>query len=188
MNTARKPIRVLFVCMGNICRSPASEIIFRKLVADAGHADTIEADSAGTIGNHQGEPPDARMAATLRASGYPVTGCARQIQAADLADFDLIVTMDDDNMAALRALDSDGQYRTKIRPLVNFCRIHYAAYVPDPYYGDQQRFEQIIGLIEDGCAGILAELTTPRKPVPEPAPPPARRKSQKPRLNVNQRK
>jgi protein-tyrosine phosphatase len=158
MNTARKPFRVLFVCMGNICRSPAGEIIFRQLVADAGRSDAIEIDSAGTLGYHQGDPPDARMAATLRAHGYSVTGRARQIRAADLADFDLIVTMDEDNLDAVRTLDRTGQFRAKIRPLVGFCQTHDAPRVPDPYYGGQQGFERVIELLEDGCAGILREI------------------------------
>ena len=158
MNAARKPFRVLFVCMGNICRSPAGEIIFRKLVAEAGRSAEIEIDSAGTLGYHQGEPPDARMAATLHAHGYAVAGTARQLKAADLAAFDLIVTMDEDNLATVRNLDRDGQNRAKIRPLIEFCRKHRTPRVPDPYYGGQQGFELVVKLLEDGCAGILEEI------------------------------
>jgi protein-tyrosine phosphatase len=158
MNATRKPFRVLFVCMGNICRSPASEIIFRQLVADAGRGEEIEIDSAGTLGFHQGDPPDARMAATLRDHGYTVAGRARQIRAADLAAFDLIVTMDEDNLAAVRSLDREGRFHAKIRPLVEFCREHRTARVPDPYYGGQQGFELVVKLLEDGCAGILDEI------------------------------
>ena len=158
MNAARKPFRVLFVCMGNICRSPAAEIIFRQLVTAAGRDAEIEIDSAGTLGYHQGDPPDARMAETLREHGYTVTGRARQITVADLAAFDLIVTMDEDNLTEVRALDRDGRFRAKIRPLVEFCREHQSPRVPDPYYGGQQGFERVIELLEDGCAGILADL------------------------------
>lgn len=158
MNAARKPFRVLFVCMGNICRSPAGEIIFRKLVADAGRSADFEIDSAGTLGYHEGNPPDARMAATLRDRGYTVAGRARQIRTADLANFDLIVTMDEDNLTAVRALDADRRFHAKIRPAVDFCRVHQSPRVPDPYYGGQQGFERVIELLEDGCAGILEEI------------------------------
>ena len=98
------------------------------------------------------------MAATLRSHGYPVAGRARQIVAADLANFDLVVTMDEDNLAAVRRLDREGKFRAKIRPLVDFCREHHAPRVPDPYYGGQQGFELVVTLLEDGCAGILAEI------------------------------
>ena len=155
MNADRKPIRVLFVCMGNICRSPAGEIIFRKLVADAGRTADFEIDSAGTLDFHEGCPPDSRMSATLRSHGYPITGRARQIKAADLASFDLIVTMDEDNLTAVRKLDREGRFHAKIRPLVEFCTAHDAPRVPDPYYGGQHGFKQVVELLEDGCAGIL---------------------------------
>jgi len=151
----RKPFRVLFVCMGNICRSPAAEIIFRKQVAEAGRSEEFEIDSAGTLGEHQGEPPDSRMAAALERHGYTVTGRARKIKADDLAHFDLIVTMDEDNLATARAMDPAGRHHDKIRPLVGYCSMHRAERVPDPYYGGQRGFEQVIGLLEDGCAGIL---------------------------------
>ncbi|MEI7908881.1 MAG: low molecular weight protein-tyrosine-phosphatase [Verrucomicrobiota bacterium] len=161
MNSApsRQSFRVLFVCMGNICRSPAAEIIFRKLVADSGRSDSIEIDSAGTLGYHHGNPPDARMAATLERNGYTVAGRARQITSADLTYFDLVVTMDDDNLANVRALDSAGRWRAKIRPLVEYCSEHQARCVPDPYYGGQRGFDDVIELLEDGCAGILREIS-----------------------------
>lgn len=156
--TARKPYRVLFVCMGNICRSPAGEIIFRKLVADAGRSAEIEIDSAGTHGYHQGAPPDPRMAETLQRKGYTVAGRARKIQADDLQEFDLIVTMDEDNLATVRSLDRAGRLHRKIRPLVEFCSAPGEPDVPDPYYGGQRGFDHVIALLEDGCAGILREI------------------------------
>jgi len=154
----RTPFRVLFVCMGNICRSPAGEIIFRHLVAAAGRSADIEIDSAGTLGYHQGSPPDPRMAESLERSGYRVAGHARKIQAADLTRFDLIVTMDEDNLAAVRALDPSGRCHGKIRPLVEFCSEHHDTHVPDPYYGGQRGFDHVIALLEDGCAGILRTI------------------------------
>ena len=147
--------RVLFVCLGNICRSPAAEIIFRKLVADAGREADFEIDSAGTIGHHRGGPPDSRMAGSLERQGYEVAGCARQILPMDLEHFDLIVTMDESNLSDVRSLDPSGKLHPKIRELVGFCNDHDDLRVPDPYYGGQRGFDHVIRLLEDGCAGIL---------------------------------
>lgn len=155
MADSETPFRVLFVCMGNICRSPAAEIIFRKLVADAGLEHAFEIDSAGTIGYHAGKPPDARMARTLAGRGYTVAGCARQVRPADLEDFDLIVTMDDENLENVRALDRSGRFHEKIRPLTSFCTRSRDRHVPDPYYGGQAGFDHVIELLEDGCAGVI---------------------------------
>ena len=156
--TTRKPFRILFVCAGNICRSPAAEIIFRKLTADAGRDAEFEIDSAGTHGFHQGEPPDQRMAATLERNGYTVTGRARRIQPADLAYFDLIVTMDEDNLSSVRDLDPARRYRDKIRPLVSFCREHESPRVPDPYYGGKSDFEKVLDQIEAAMPGLLEHV------------------------------
>jgi protein-tyrosine phosphatase len=158
MSTPKPPSRVLFVCLGNICRSPAAEIIFRKHATDAGRAAEFEIDSAGTIGHHQGSPPDSRMGEALRQKGYRVEGSARQIQAVDLENFDLIVTMDETNLADVLKLDSSAKSHPKIRPFMSFCRHHDDLRVPDPYYGGQRGFDHVIRLLEDGCEGILAEL------------------------------
>ncbi len=158
MPAHRKPFRVLFICMGNICRSPAAEIVFRKLVADAGLADAIEIDSAGTIGYHAGKGPDPRMADTLRGRGYPISGRSRQVAAADLRDFDLILAADRENLADLQRLDPAGRQRDKIRLLVDYCVDQEADHVPDPYYGGQRGFEEVADLVEDACAGLLDHL------------------------------
>ena len=157
----QRPYRVLFVCLGNICRSPAAEIIFRKQVTDGGRAKDFEIDSAGTIGHHQGSPPDSRMSAALERQGFTVRGRARQIKTADLENFDLIVTMDETNFSDVQRLDKTGKLHLKIRPLVSFCRHHDDLRVPDPYYGGQRGFDHVIALLEDGCAGILESLRTP---------------------------
>ena len=159
MSSPFKPQRVLFVCLGNICRSPAAEIIFRKMTDDAGRSAEFEIDSAGTIGHHEGGAPDSRMCAALIKKGYPINGHARQIEAQDLEKFDLIVTMDEANLADVQSLDWEGRFQSKIRPFVSFCRSHSDLRVPDPYYGGQRGFEHVIRLLEDGCAGILAELS-----------------------------
>lgn len=151
--------QVLFVCLGNICRSPAAEIIFRQQAADAGRLDEFRIDSAGTIGHHQGSPPDSRMSEALIRQGFTVTGRARRIEPGDLDAFDLIVTMDESNLADVRSLDPSGGSHAKIRPFVSFCRRHDDLRVPDPYYGGQRGFDHVIELLKDGCEGILAEIT-----------------------------
>ncbi len=154
-DSPQRPYRILFVCMGNICRSPAAEIIFTRLCEDAGRRDEFIIDSAGTISHHQGSPPDSRMAASLIKRGYRIHGTARQIQADDLAYNDLIVTMDESNLTDVRRLDDSGLHLEKIRPLVSFCSIHDDKRVPDPYYGGQRGFDHVASLLEDGCRGIL---------------------------------
>ena len=158
MSAPRKPFRVLFVCMGNICRSPAAEIVFRHLVTEAGLDGHIDIDSAGTLGYPRGNPPDPRMADALRARGYTIAGRARQVRADDLDAFDLLLTADEDNLADLRALDPGGTRREKVRLLTEFCTEHEAPRVPDPYYGGRRGFEQVADLIEDATAGLLEHL------------------------------
>lgn len=155
MNADRKPFRVLFVCMGNICRSPAAEIVFRKQVADAGRSADFLIDSAGTIGMHAGKGPDTRMAATLASRGYRIEGKSRQIRERDLEDFDLILVMDQDNLADVRRLDRQQRHREKIRLFTDYCTRHQANEVPDPYYGGQAGFEKVADLVEDAAVGLL---------------------------------
>ena len=155
MAAVPSPQRVLFVCLGNICRSPAAEIIFRRQVSDAARSHEFEIDSAGTIGIHRGSPPDPRMSAALSHLGYEVQGRSRPIIKADLERFDLIVTMDESNLTDVRRLDPSGQHHAKIRPLVGYCSRHQDLRVPDPYYGGQSGFDEVIRLLEDGCQGIL---------------------------------
>lgn len=158
MNSARKPFRVLFVCMGNICRSPAAEIVFRRKVADSGRAGDFHIDSAGTIGHHAGKGPDRRMASTLSARGYEISGKSRQILSRDLDDFDLILVMDGENLADVHRLDRDGRRRDKIRLLTSYCTRHQAEVVPDPYYGGQSGFETVADLVEDAADGLLDSI------------------------------
>ncbi len=158
MHSDRPRFQILFVCLGNICRSPAAEIILRQQVADAGRSDEFQIDSAGTIGFHQGSPPNPRMSEALERHGFTVSGRSRQIDASDLQSFDLIVTMDESNLNAVRDLDPEGTFHGKIRPFVGFCRTFDDLRVPDPYYGGQRGFDHVIGLLKDGCQGILAEI------------------------------
>lgn len=141
--------------MGNICRSPAAEMIFQKVIDDAGRSREFLIDSAGTLGHHQGSSPDHRMIATLEKRGYGIFGKARKILAKDLESFDLVLTMDEDNLAEVRLLDPEQKYQAKIRPFVEFCREHRDTSVPDPYYGGQSGFDHVVELLEDGCNGLL---------------------------------
>ena len=153
--------RILFVCMGNICRSPAAEIVFRKMVEDAGLEDDFTIDSAGTISYHAGNPPDPRMSETLARGGYEPGGRARQVQKEDLERFDLILTMDEDNLADVQALDSSGDHGHKIRAFVDYLEELEAPRIPDPYYGGQKGFHHVIELLEDGCRNLLRQLQAP---------------------------
>ncbi|MBK1881774.1 low molecular weight phosphotyrosine protein phosphatase [Luteolibacter pohnpeiensis] len=152
------PYRVLFVCMGNICRSPAAENVFRQQVADAGRSAEFYIDSAGTLDYHEGSPPDPRMARTLKSHGYPADGFARPLKKADLENFDWVLYMDDDNRREINRLDRDRSQQQKIRPFVEYCSENHASHVPDPYQGGQEGFELVLRLIEDAGRGLLASL------------------------------
>jgi protein-tyrosine phosphatase len=149
-------MRILFVCMGNICRSPTAEGVMRHLLAERGLNGEIEVESAGTGGWHAGSPPDARATATARARGITLEGAARQVTAADFEDFDLLVAMDRDNLADLRAIAPPGTEH-KLRMLVADGRD-----VPDPYYGGPRGFEEVLDLVETACEGLLDELQRAR--------------------------
>jgi protein-tyrosine phosphatase len=157
MNQAQ-PFRVLFVCMGNICRSPAGECVMRHLTENAGAAHLLECDSAGTIDMHTGNPPDKRMRQTAQGRGIIIGGAARQIVPADLDAFDLILTMDSENRAYVDALMARHGGRAELRNFCELCREHDLSDVPDPYYGGQEGFDQVMDLLEDGCATLLEEI------------------------------
>ncbi len=153
------PTKVLFVCMGNICRSPAAEIIFDQLVRDHGKSSEFVIDSAGTLGFHSGKAPDHRMQASLVRRGYRVFGTSRKIHAHDLANFDHILVMDSHNEWEVCQLDENGEHRHKIRRLTSHCREHQIDHVPDPYSGSKRDFEDCVDLIEDACRGLFTDLT-----------------------------
>ena len=159
MVTDQRP-SVIFVCMGNICRSPAGEGVFRHLVEQRGLTDAIEIDSAGTIGYHTGNPADARMRASAQRRGYDLTSRARQVTADDLETFDLVVAMDRANYDDLMALGPSGPGR--VRMLGSFLPESAAGGavpdVPDPYYGGADGFETVLDMIERACPAILDAL------------------------------
>ena len=151
--------RLLFVCMGNICRSPAGEGMMLHLIEQAGASDWISCDSAGTIGFHEGSPPDRRMTAAASNRGVDLQSRARQIRRDDFSRFDLILTMDDDNFNEVSALAGRTEDRDKVFPMLHFARGPVpAGGVPDPYYGGREGFERVLDLLEDACGGLLAEL------------------------------
>lgn len=152
--------RVLFVCTGNICRSPTAEGVFRKLVAEAGLGDRIAADSAGTHDYHSGEPPDARSQAHARRRGYDLSELrARRVTRADFHAFDLVVAMDRDHRAILAQLAPPSAGH-KLRLMLEFARATAGDEVPDPYYGAPDGFEHVLDLVEDAAAGLLEHLRT----------------------------
>jgi protein-tyrosine phosphatase len=166
---AARPIRVLFVCLGNICRSPAAEGVFLHLLAREGIAEGFQVDSAGTGGWHVGKPADPRMRAAAARRGIHLPSRARQLEAADLERFDHILTMDADNLAAVEAL-AQRSARATITPLVGHCRRLTSEEVPDPYYGGEEGFERVLDLLEDACAGLLETLRAgPSAPASERA-------------------
>ena len=152
-----KAYRMLFVCMGNICRSPAGEAVLRKLVEDEGLEDQVHIDSAGTIGFHSGSAPDHRMHSAAANRGIPTGGQARQVCLRDFETFDRILAMDRDNLRDLLALAQTDAHRECIRPFCDYCREHENRDVPDPYYGGARGFEVVLDLLEDGCRQLLDE-------------------------------
>jgi protein-tyrosine phosphatase len=153
------PYKLLFVCLGNICRSPSAENIMNHLIEQAGLSDRIVCDSAGTSSYHIGSPPDRRMSAAAATKlGIKLRGQARQFQKLDFQDFDLILAMDRDNYENILALDLTKQYHDKVRLMCDFCSRHSLKEVPDPYYGGQEGFNQVIDLLIDACEGLLTKV------------------------------
>lgn len=152
------PVRVLFVCTGNICRSPTAEGVFRELVRHENLHGRVFADSAGTHGYHVGEAPDRRSQSAAARRGYDLTSLrARQITASDLVEFDYLLAMDRGHLASINAT-APTRSRSHVSLLMDFSRHHQGEDVPDPYYGGSRGFEHVLDLIEAGTAGLLAEI------------------------------
>ncbi len=151
-------MKILFVCLGNICRSSSAEEVMRTLVKEAGLEKEIEVDSAGILNYHEGELPDSRMRMHAYHRGYVLTHRSRPVRTEDFFDFDLIVGMDDRNIQDLKDRAPSLDAEEKIRRMTDFCRNTSADYVPDPYYGGAQGFEHVLDILEDACAGLLEEL------------------------------
>lgn len=155
MNSARIGFRVLFVCMGNVCRSPTAQAVFRRKLQAARIADSVEVDSAGTHGYHIGEAVDPRTRRAAEARGYDLSGHrARKIAWQDFQDFDLILAMDKANLDNLRRIATPEQQK-RIRLFMDYSAHFDDDEVPDPYYGLGHTFDLVLDMIEDASAGLL---------------------------------
>jgi protein-tyrosine phosphatase len=160
-------MRLLFVCMGNICRSPTAEAVMRHELGEAGLADAVQVDSAGTGDWHVGERPDSRSAAAARRRGIALGGAARQVRLEDFERFDLLLAMDRANLRDLHGLAPDDGARTKVRLLREFDPASEDAAdldVPDPYYGGPTGFDDVLDQVQAACRGLLQEIR-PSQPV-----------------------
>ncbi len=151
-------VKILFVCLGNICRSPAGEGVMNKLTANYHLDSRIGCDSAGTSGYHNGQQADHRMREVATQRNIEILSRSRQITHHDLETFDYIIAMDDDNYHEIQALDHDDQYNHKILRLRDFCTDHEVTGVPDPYYGGKAGFEKVLDILQDGCLGLLDKI------------------------------
>ena len=152
------PYKLLFVCLGNICRSPSAENIMIHLLKQKGLDHQIVCDSAGTSSYHIGASPDRRMRAAAARRNIDLLGQARQFDHSDFEKFDLILAMDQENYQDILALDGQNRYRHKVRLMCEFATQHQDREVPDPYYGGQSGFDRVIDLLLDACEGLLQEI------------------------------
>ena len=150
--------KLLFVCMGNICRSPAADGVMQQMVAKAGLGDKIHIDSAGTGGWHAGDSADDRMRKHAAKRGYELTHIARQVRPSDFDRFDLILVMDQQNLREIRPFNRAGDKMHKVKLFCEFAKGREETEVPDPYYGGEQGFEQVLDIVEDGCAHLLKHI------------------------------
>ncbi|KAI3450685.1 hypothetical protein Pfo_007350 [Paulownia fortunei] len=161
-----KPFSVLFVCLGNICRSPAAEGVFRHLVKEKGLDSKFYIDSAGTISYHEGDQADPRMRAASKRRGIEITSISRPIRPSDFRDFDLILAMDRQNREDILGAFERWRHREtlpvdadkKVRLMCSYCKRHDETEVPDPYYGGPQGFEKVLDLLEDACESLLENI------------------------------
>ena len=155
--------KLLFVCLGNICRSPAAEGVFLHLIEQRQLTDQFLVDSAGTGGWHVGNPADGRMQAAAKRRGIDLPSRARQLELGDLESFDHILTMDQDNLRNVTSMAKEFGPRStaNIRLMLSHARRADTLEVPDPYYGGEQGFEHVLDLLEDACEGLLDDLLAP---------------------------
>lgn len=150
---------ILFVCLGNICRSPAAEEITRRLLRERGLEEKITLDSAGFYAGHQGELPDKRMRIHARRRGYELTHRSRPIKRTDYDTFDLLVGMDDQNISSLHGFAATEEEEAKIVRMTDFCNaFRHHDHVPDPYYDGAEGFENVLDILEDACEGLVSRV------------------------------
>jgi protein-tyrosine phosphatase len=151
-------IKVLFVCMGNICRSPSAQGVFELQLAKAELAHLVHIDSAGTHAYHVGEPPDRRATQAAASRGIDLTTQrARRVEVADFERFDYVLAMDSSNLEDLLSVCPE-EYQHKVRLFLEFANANSSREVPDPYYGGTQGFERVLDLIEEGAEGLLEDI------------------------------
>ena len=152
------PVKVLFVCLGNICRSPTAHGVFRQLVQDSAQQHNIIIDSAGTGDWHVGHPPDRRAGKAALARGYDLSDLrARQVCFEDFEEYDYILAMDNNNLRELQAM-RPRQFKGNLQLFLEFANNFSEREVPDPYYGGEQGFEHVLDLVEDASRGLLAQI------------------------------
>ena len=151
MTEVNNRYKVLFVCLGNICRSPAAQGIFEHIVRENGAQDRFEVDSAGTYSGHREELPDRRMRNAAMYRGFALTHKARPVSGLDFLDFDLIVAMDDNNYENLMRIAPSVEATHKVVRMASYLRKQQMSYIPDPYYMGAEGFDLVLDLLEDGC-------------------------------------
>ena len=151
-------MKILFVCLGNICRSCSAEEVMRTLVKREGLEDRIELDSAGLLSCHKGELPDSRMRMHASRRGYQLTHRSRPVCTADFLEFDMLIGMDDRNIQDLKDRAPSPEAEKKIHRMAEFCQLKQVDYVPDPYYGGASGFENVLDILEDACQGLLDKV------------------------------
>ncbi|MCW3786660.1 low molecular weight protein-tyrosine-phosphatase [Plebeiibacterium sediminum] len=150
---------ILFVCLGNICRSPSAEAVMKALVKEKGLQSQYYIDSAGITGFHAGEPADSRMKQHALRRNYHLTSSSRPVDPKiDFEEFDYIIGMDDQNIRDLNNLAKTDQDRSKISKMTDYCTRFVHDSVPDPYYGGASGFELVLDLLEDACEGLINKL------------------------------
>lgn len=170
-----KPFSVLFVCLGNICRSPAAEGVFTDLVKKRGFDSKFRIDSAGTIGYHEGNEADPRMRSASKRRGIQITSISRPIKPSDFVEFDLILAMDKQNREDILEAFSRWKFRDplpedahkKVKLMCSYCKKHDETEVPDPYYGGPQGFEKVLDMLEDACESLLDSILAENKHIQE---------------------
>ena len=150
--------KVLFVCLGNICRSPAAHGIFEHIVRREGAQDMVEVDSAGTYGKHRGELPDRRMREAASARGYSLTHISRPVSGLDLLEFDLIIAMDDQNYQNLMNIAPSVEAARKVKRMSEYLTDNKISYIPDPYYSGMDGFNYVLDLLEESCENLFSSL------------------------------
>ncbi|MBT3384294.1 MAG: low molecular weight phosphotyrosine protein phosphatase [Prolixibacteraceae bacterium] len=151
---------ILFVCMGNICRSPSAEAVFSEIVKSKGLSQAFEIDSAGTLAYHVGEPADKRMKLHAVKRDYNLTSISRKFNPdIDFEHFDIIIGMDNENIGTLKNMAKNQEDLDKIKKMTDFSKEWSYSEIPDPYYGGEEGFELVLDLLEDSCQGLLEKLS-----------------------------